>query len=84
MAESEQMTNAVTLGEVNRKVDTVLSTIGDLSTSVGQLPTYRDHSALETRVSKVEDWQTWALRLLVGGLVLAALGAFLTIKGVGI
>lgn len=80
MSDTEQLTNAVTLGEVNRKVDTVVTAIGALSQQVGQLPTYRDFTGLEQRVSNVESWQTWALRLVVGAVLIAVVGVVLAAK----
>lgn len=39
--------------------------------------TWRDH--LETRVSSVESWQTWALRLVVGAVATAILSAMIVL-----
>jgi len=80
MSDTEALTNAVTLGEVNRKVDAVLTSVQAVSDKVGELPTYRDFNALDKRLADVEAWQTWALRLIVGALILAVLGVVLVTK----
>jgi len=80
MSEAETLTNAVTLGEVNRKVDTVLTSVQAVSDKVGALPTYRDFNTLDKRLADVEAWQTWALRLIVGALILAVIGAVIVVK----
>jgi len=80
MSDLDTMTNAVTLGEVNRKVDAVLTSVQAVSDKVGELPTYRDFNALDKRISDVEAWQTWALRLVVGALILAVISAVFAFK----
>lgn len=41
---------------------------------------FRDHDNLKKRVKKIEDGHTWAIRLVVGSVILAALAVFLGIN----
>lgn len=74
------MPDDVTLGEVNRKLDQVAGNVRDIQTTVGLLPTFRDVAALEARVTKTEDWQTWFIRIALALVIVGVIGAAFAFK----
>lgn len=70
----------VTTGELGRRFDrfekTITETLGTVVTKLDERPDWKDVRNIEAsiveRVKKLEDWQTWALRL--GGPVVVAIG----------
>lgn len=67
----------LTLGERIKNIEDSLASIRDSM----QLLAVRDSAddqrlkALDARLTKVEGWQTWALRIVVGAVVAGALAA---------
>ena len=74
-------TEDVTTGELGRRFDrfedTITKTLGTVVTKLDERPDWKDVRGIETvlldRIKRLEEWQTWALRLgapaLVGGAV---------------
>lgn len=84
-------TEAVTTGELGRRLErfesTVTGTLSDISGKLDTRPDWADVRRIETglsdRLKKLEDWQTWAGRLILGAVILAVLGAVLITKAGG-
>jgi tetrahydromethanopterin S-methyltransferase subunit B len=73
-------TTQVTLGEVGRKVDNLAEQVSNLAQSVSAAPNWRDFQALETRVKDAEDWQKWFIRIVLGLVIAAIIGAVIVVK----
>lgn len=79
---------AVTTGELGRRLEKFESTMtGTLDTVLQKLdnrPDWADVRRIETgltdRLKKLEDWQTWAGRVILGAVILAVLGVVLVTK----
>jgi len=63
--ETEQITN----GELSRAVALIRSDIKEVKRDVSERPTTRDISFLEMRIKDLEEWQKWAMRIGVPGMV---------------
>lgn len=59
----------ITNGELFRAVKLIRDDIKDVKAEVSDKPTKRDIEYLERRVTDLENWQTWAMRLGIPGLV---------------
>lgn len=44
---------------------------------VGKLATQKDLDAANTKIKELEDWNTWAIRIVIGAVILAVLGTVL-------
>lgn len=72
---------AVTTGELGRNLakfeKTVTEALGTISTKLDERPNWTDVRAIETglkeRIAKLEDWQTWAMRIVLGAVLVAVL-----------
>ena len=77
--------DVVTVGELGRRFqkfeDNVTAKLDDVAGKLDNRPSWndvRDHTApLRERIQKLEDWQTWAFRIVLGGVVLAVLALVL-------
>lgn len=80
----------VTLGEVNRNLNRIGKQVEELARSVVDAPKWsevrRIESALRTEreqsetrlqahIDALQAWQTWAVRSILGAVILAAMGA---------
>lgn len=63
--ETEQITN----GELSRAVALIRSDIRDVKNDVSSRPTSRDFGFLEERIKDLEEWQKWAMRIGVPGII---------------
>jgi hypothetical protein len=52
----------------------------EFQTFIGKLAVQRDLDETNRRINDLEDWQTWALRTVVGFIILATIGAVFVIK----
>lgn len=76
--------DVVTTGELGRRLDrfenTITNALGGFSTKLDDRPDWQDvrriEANLEGRIKKLEEWQTWALRL-GGPALIAAVGGML-------
>lgn len=75
----ETDTSAVTTGELSRAVGLIRKDIADMKTTT---PSKESVDHLRQRIVDLENWQTWALRLGIPGLCMAALNAVNTFGGV--
>lgn len=86
-------TSNVTTGELSRAVGLIRGDIKDVKKDIQEKPTQAELDAvrreakaeaggLRQRIVDLENWQTWALRLGVPGLCVAALNAVNTFGGV--
>ena len=82
MPGTEAGTTTITNGELFRAVELIRGDIGILRGEIKERPTANDLKYLEQRVSDLENWQTWALRLGGPSLVacLVAAGANLAAR----
>lgn len=72
----------VTVGELGRNLTkfekAVTDALGTISGKLDDRPDWSDVRGIESnlldRIKRLEDWQTWAVRLIVSAVVLAALG----------
>lgn len=78
----------VTLGEVARKLDTVVAAVDNVARRVEDRPSWEDIKRIEDswrtfvaleqqRVTDLENWVTWAGRIVLGAILLAVLGVVL-------
>lgn len=78
------MPGDVTLGEVSRKLDDLTEDVRILGTKVEDRPSWRDIQRVETglvrRVQELEDWKTWAERLVLGVVLTGIIAAYFIIK----
>lgn len=82
---------AVTTGELGRRLEkfetTITGTLGTVLEKLDNRPDWADvrriESRLEERIKRLEDWQTWAARLILGAVILAVLGAVLVTRTTG-
>lgn len=92
-AGTEYDTRDVTNSELMRAVVLLRKDIGGLNEKFAAVPTSKDLDAvkdvsnerfdyLKERIHDLENWQTWALRLGIPGLCVAALNAVNTFGGV--
>lgn len=81
-------TGEVTLGEVGRKVDSLAESVKGLASKVDERPNWQDlkrvedvwqakHDAQTKDIAAMSSWQTWAGRLMLGGVATAILGVVL-------
>jgi hypothetical protein len=78
----------VSTGEIGRRLDRFETTVtGALSDIAGKLdlrPDWADvrriEKGLQERIQELEDWQKWAGRLIIGGVILAILGVVLVAR----
>ena len=79
-------TEAVTLGEVNRNVSRLFDKVEELTKTVSDFPRWQDirrieaaeeqrHNTLAAEVESLRNWQTWAIRCILGALITGALAA---------
>lgn len=91
MGETEN-TTGVTTGELSRAVGLIRGDIKDVKKDISEKPSASDLEAvrreakaeaggLRQRIVDLENWQTWALRLGVPGLIMAGLNAVNTFGG---
>lgn len=73
---------SVTTGELSRAVGLIRSDIKEVKKDIAEKPTKEMVDHLQQRVVDLENWQTWALRLGIPGLCVAALNAVNTFGGV--
>lgn len=78
LGENDADTSGVTTGELSRAVGLIRKDIADIKTAV---PSKESVDNLRQRIVDLENWQTWALRLGIPGLCLAALNAVNTFGG---
>lgn len=69
----------ITLGEVGRRLDALTVALGGVQGTLGGLVARDagDHVKLATiadRVSTLEAWQTWAVRIVLGLVITAVVG----------
>lgn len=74
MAEHE---SGITTGELSRAVELIRKDIAGIQTST---PSKESVDNLKQRVTDLENWQTWALRIGVPGLCAAALNFINTLS----
>lgn len=72
----------VTLGELVRQVHGLAGSVDRMGEQIAGLreKTAVDYirlGALEERVKSLEEWKRWAVRIIVGGVVMAALALIL-------
>lgn len=80
----------VSTGEIGRRLDrfekTVTDTLSDISGKLDARPDWLDvrniEKGLNEKIKRLEDWQTWAGRLVLGAVVLAVLGVVLVARPV--
>jgi hypothetical protein len=78
-------TTIVTTGELGRRLDrletTITAALGGIATKIDERPDWQDVRRIETalivRISALEGWQTWALRLGAPGIVGALIGVLI-------
>lgn len=81
----------VTIGEVSRKLDRLAGDVKGIAETLGDRPTWRDVNRVEAglkasiaeldkRVVKLEDWQTWAIRIILGTIITGIIAAIFIIK----
>lgn len=73
---------SVTTGELSRAVGLIRSDIKEVKKDIGEKPSRETVDNLRQRIVDLENWQTWALRLGIPGLCVAALNAVNTFGGV--
>lgn len=78
----ETDSTSVTTGELSRAVGLIRSDIKDVKKDISEKPTKESVDNLRQRIVDLENWQTWALRLGIPGLCVAALNAVNTFGGV--
>lgn len=82
---------AVTTGELGRRLEkfesTMTGTLGTVLDKLDNRPDWADvrriEAGLSDRIKKLEDWQAWAGRLIIGAVILAVLGAVLVTRTAG-
>lgn len=78
--------DTVTLGEVNRNVSRLFDKVEELTKTVGDYPKWADirrieaaeaerHNTLAAEVNQLRNWQTWAIRCILGALIAGAITA---------
>lgn len=78
--------DTVTLGEVNRNVSRLFDKVEELTKTVGDYPKWADihrieaseaerHDMLAKEVEALKNWQTWAIRCILGALIAGAITA---------
>lgn len=78
----------VTTGEIGRRLDkfeiAITATLSDISGKLDIRPDWQDvrniEKALNEKIKRLEDWQTWAGRLILGAVILAVLGVVLVAR----
>jgi len=78
----------VTTGEIGRRLDkfetAVTSTLADISGKLDVRPDWQDVRAIEKtlneKIQRLEEWQVWAGRLILGAVILAVLGEVLVAR----
>lgn len=84
-------TEAVTLGEVNRNVSRLSEQMAELTKTVSDRPTWHDlrrmeeatadrHKTLADEVASLRNWQTWAIRAILGALIIGGVGLLFVVK----
>lgn len=75
--------DVVTLGELGRRIDGMGKSLDKLADAVHQMD--KKQSAdfirlghLEARVASLEDWKTWAMRIVIGAVIAGVLALVLT------
>lgn len=79
---------AVTVGELGRNLarfeKTVTDSLGTIGTKLDERPDWKDVRNIEgnllERIKRLEDWQTWALRIVVGAVLVGILGLWVAAK----
>lgn len=69
----------ITLGEVGRRLDLMTATLGGVQEKLGGLVAHDagDRAKLEAlteRVSNLEGWKTWAVRVVLGLVITGVIG----------
>lgn len=78
----------VTTGELGRRLErfesTVTGALSGISDKLDARPDWLDvrniEKGLNEKIKRLEDWQTWAGRLVLGAVVLAVLGVVLVAR----
>lgn len=83
-----QEASDVTTGELGRRLErfeaAVTSSLSDISGKLDARPDWTDvrniEKGLNEKIKRLEDWQTWAGRLVLGAVILAVLGVVLVAR----
>lgn len=73
---------SVTTGELSRAVGLIRGDIKEITKKVDEKPTKESVDHLKQRVVDLENWQTWALRIGIPGLIVAAWNGLNTFGGI--
>jgi hypothetical protein len=81
----------VSTGEIGRRLDrfegAVTSALSDISGKLDLRPDWADvrriEKGLQEQISRLEDWQRWAGRIIIGAVILAVLGVVLVARPPG-
>ena len=79
----------VSTGELGRRLDrfekTVTDALGGISSKLDDRPDWVDvrkiEAGLKESIKRLEDWQAWAVRLVLGAVILAVLGGVVITRG---
>jgi len=79
---------AVTVGELGRNLakfeKTVTDSLAVIGSKLDERPDWKDVRSIEAqlveRIKRLEEWQTWAVRLVVGAVILAVIALVTTSK----
>lgn len=78
----------VSTGEIGRRLDrfesTVTGSLSDIASKLDARPDWQDVRRIEKglldRIATLEDWQKWAVRLILAAVILAVLGVVLVAR----
>ena len=69
----------ITLGELGRRIDDVRATVHDMASKLERdYVRSADLASLERRIASLEASQTWAVRLVMGLVIVALVGLVIT------